>query len=338
MLEWLAAKRGPLVNLDLLTYAGHRGNLAGVQADPQYHFAHGDIGDKALVAQLLDQYRPSAIVNFAAESHVDRSISGPLAFAQTNVVGTLNLLDATLAYWRTLSPADAAAFRFLQVSTDEVFGSLSAHAPAFTEQHRFEPNSPYSASKAASDHLARAWFHTYGLPTLTTNCSNNYGPRQFPEKLIPLMIHNALSGKPLPVYGDGQQIRDWLHVDDHCSALRAVLERGRPGESYNIGGRAERANLSVVETICTTLDALRPLPGGKRHIELKTHVTDRPGHDRRYAIDDTKIAGELGWQPAVGFEAGMRQTIEWYLANQPWVHSVTSGSYRQWVAQQYKAA
>lgn len=338
ILQWLAATDEPVINLDLLTYAGHPGNLAEVDKHPRYHFVRGDIGDTALLSQLLAQHRPRAIVNFAAESHVDRSISGPLAFAQTNVVGTLQLLQATLSYWRDLPAEAAGAFRFLHVSTDEVFGSLAADAPAFTEQHRYEPNSPYSASKAASDHFVRAYQHTYGLPTLTTNCSNNYGPRQFPEKLIPLIIHNAVRGKPLPVYGDGQQVRDWLHVDDHCSALRKVLEAGRPGETYNVGGRSERANLQVVHAICDTLDRIRPRAGGEKHSSLITHVKDRPGHDRRYAIDDSKIAAELNWRPAVSFEDGIAQTVQWYLEHADWVESVTSGSYRQWVDRQYGAA
>ncbi len=337
ILQWLQACDEPVVNLDLLTYAGHPGNLTAIEGDARYHFYRGDIGDAELTGRLLARHRPRAVLNFAAESHVDRSISGPLAFAQTNVVGTLNLLDSVLAYWKTLEPAQAAAFRFLHVSTDEVYGSLGPDAAGFTEDHRYEPNSPYSASKAASDHFVRAYQHTWGLPTLTTNCSNNYGPRQFPEKLIPLVIHNALLGKPLPVYGDGLQIRDWLHVDDHCRAIRAVLERGRPAETYNVGGRSERSNLAVVRAICETLDALRPLAGGKRHADLITHVKDRPGHDRRYAIDDGKIAGELGWQPAVAFEDGIRQTVEWYLAHGDWVASVTSGAYRQWVEKQYSA-
>jgi dTDP-glucose 4,6-dehydratase len=337
ILNWLEQSDEPVVNLDLLTYAGHPGNLASLAQDPRYHFSRGDIGDTELVSSLLAQHRPRAILNFAAESHVDRSISGPLAFAQTNVVGTLQLLQAVLAYWRTLDAAQAQAFRFLHVSTDEVFGTLSATAPAFTETHRYEPNSPYSASKAASDHFVRAYQHTFGLPTLTTNCSNNYGPRQFPEKLIPLIIHNALRGKPLPVYGDGQQVRDWLHVDDHCSAIRRVLEAGRPGETYNVGGRSEKANLDVVHTICRTLDTLRPLAGGAPHSSLITHVKDRPGHDRRYAIDDTKIATELQWRPAVSFEEGIRQTVNWYLDHEDWVESVTSGSYREWVDRQYGA-
>ena len=337
ILQWLESMKEPVVNLDLLTYAGHPGNLSAIEGDPRYNFHRGDIADAELTGRLLARYQPRAILNFAAESHVDRSISGPLAFAQTNVVGTLKLLDAVLAYWKTLEPAQASAFRFLQVSTDEVYGSLAPDAAAFTEDHRYEPNSPYSASKAASDHFVRAYHHTYGLPTLTTNCSNNYGPRQFPEKLIPLVIHNAVLGKPLPVYGDGLQIRDWLHVDDHCRAIRAVLKRGRPAETYNVGGRAERSNLAVVRAICDTLDALRPMAGGKRHAELVTHVRDRPGHDRRYAIDDSKIARELGWQPSVRFEDGIRRTVEWYLAHEEWVASVTSGAYRQWVETQYGA-
>ena len=338
LLQWLAQVGEPVVNLDLMTYAGHPGNLAPLRDDPRYRFVKGDIGDSALVAGLLAEHRPRAVIHFAAESHVDRSISGPMAFAQTNVIGTLTLLDATLAYWKSLNPQAAAALRFLHVSTDEVFGSLEAGSPAFTEQHRYEPNSPYSASKAASDHFVRAYQHTYGLPTLTTNCSNNYGPRQFPEKLIPLMIHNALQGKHLPVYGDGLQVRDWLHVDDHCQALREVLERGRPGETYNIGGRSERSNLAVVHAICETLDELRPRADGQSYAALVTHVRDRPGHDRRYAIDDRKISGELGWQPAVVFEEGIRQTVRWYLDHGDWVRSVTSGAYRQWVQKQYRVS
>jgi dTDP-glucose 4,6-dehydratase len=326
----------PVVNLDLLTYAGHPGNLAAVAQDPRYTFVHGDIGDARLLARLLAEHRPRAIVNFAAESHVDRSIADPLAFAQTNVMGTLRLLEATSAYWRTL-PADAAAgFRFLHISTDEVFGSLMPQAPAFCETDRYEPNSPYSASKAASDYFVRAWHHTFGLPTLTTNCSNNYGPRQFPEKLVPLVIHNALRGQPLPIYGDGRQVRDWLHVEDHCTALQAVLARGRPGETYNIGGRSERTNLEVVASICTVLDELRPRPGKRPHAELITHVKDRPGHDRRYAVDGRKIARELGWQPRIGFDEGIRKTVQWYLDHQDWVESVTSGSYRHWIGRQYE--
>jgi dTDP-glucose 4,6-dehydratase len=328
--RWLQNQSESVLNLDLLTYAGHPGNLAAVARDPRYLFVQGDIGDAPLVQRLLAQHQPQAIVNFAAESHVDRSISAPQAFVQTNVVGTVKLLEAVLAYWQTLPTKEASRFRFLHVSTDEVFGSLAPDAPPFTETHRYEPNSPYSASKAASDHFVRAWHHTFGLPTLTTNCSNNYGPRQFPEKLIPLMIHNALRGKPLPVYGDGQQVRDWLHVDDHCLALRAVLDRGRPGESYNIGGRCERTNLEVVHAICAALDTLAPESDGRRHAELITHVTDRRGHDRRYAVDNAKIARDLGWEPRVDFEQGILQTVQWYLDHQDWVESVTSGSYRRW--------
>ncbi len=334
VLDWLQRSDEPLLNLDLLTYAGHLGNLRSVESDPRYTFVRGDIGDGVLVSKLLQTAKPRAIVHFAAESHVDRSISAPQAFIQTNVVGTVKLLEAAHAYWSALPPEQASAFRFLNVSTDEVFGSLKAGDPAFTEQHQYQPNSPYSASKAAADHFARAWFHTYGLPVLTTNCSNNYGPRQFPEKLIPLMIHNALKGQPLPVYGDGQQIRDWLHVSDHCSALRSVLEQGQPGETYNIGGRSERANLQVVHAICSALDESRPR-SGKPSAGLIKHVQDRQGHDRRYAIDDSKIASELGWKPSIEFEAGIRQTVAWYLDNAEWVESVTSGSYLQWVEQQY---
>lgn len=338
LLQWLSEVGEPVVNLDLLTYAGNPANLASLQGDPRYRFVQGDIADSTLVADLLARHQPRAVVHFAAESHVDRSISAPLAFAQTNVLGTLKLLDAAFAYWKSLDRESAVHFRFLNVSTDEVFGSLQADAPAFTERHRYEPNSPYSASKAAADHFVRAYFHTYGLPALTTNCSNNYGPRQFPEKLIPLMIHNALRGKPLPVYGDGMQVRDWLHVEDHCRALRVILERGRPGETYNIGGRSERSNLSVVHAICDALDALQPRAGGRPYAALVTHVTDRPGHDRRYAIDDGKVASELGWQPQVMFEEGIDQTVRWYLAHQDWVSSVTSGAYRQWVEEQYSGA
>jgi dTDP-glucose 4,6-dehydratase len=332
ILDWLALKAGPVLNLDLLTYAGHLGNLREIEKYPAYRFVRGDIGDAALLPRLLAEHRPRAIVHFAAESHVDRSITGPQAFIQTNVVGTTRLLQAAQAHWQALPPAEAEAFRFINVSTDEVFGSLSPGESAFSERHPYQPNSPYSASKAAADHFARAWHHTFGLPVITTNCSNNYGPRQFPEKLIPLMVHNALAGKPLPVYGDGQQVRDWLHVSDHCSALRAVLAKGRPGETYNIGGRSERANLEVVRTICKVVDEMRP---GRRHADLVRHVEDRRGHDRRYAIDDAKIAAELGWKPAVAFEQGIRDTVQWYITNTDWVESVTSGAYRGWVAQQY---
>jgi dTDP-glucose 4,6-dehydratase len=332
ILDWLHQGREPVVNLDLLTYAGHLGNLREVESQPAYRFVRGDIGDAELVARLLGQHRPRAIVHFAAESHVDRSISGPEAFIQTNVVGTTRLLQAACEFWKALPDSEAEAFRFINVSTDEVFGSLEPGEPAFSERHQYQPNSPYSASKAAADHFARAWHHTFKLPVITTNCSNNYGPRQFPEKLIPLMIHNALAGKPLPVYGDGRQVRDWLHVSDHCSALRAVLEHGKPGETYNIGGRSERTNLEVVHTVCKVLDEARP---GRRHADLIQHVPDRRGHDRRYGIDDTKIAGELGWKPSIGFEQGIRDTVHWYLTNPEWVESVTSGAYRRWVEQQY---
>ncbi len=335
VLRWLQDQDEPIVNLDLLTYAGHPGNLACLADDPRYVFVRGDIGDLPLVRELLARHRPRAILNFAAESHVDRSIAAPQAFVETNVVGTVKLLQAAHAYWQGLAGEEAQRFRFLQVSTDEVYGSLAADDPPFRETDTYEPNSPYSASKAASDHFVRAWHHTYGLPVVTTNCSNNYGPRQFPEKLIPLMIHNALKGLALPVYGDGQQVRDWLHVDDHCAGLRAVLERGRVGETYNIGGRSERTNMQVVHAICGALDELAPRAAGGKYAELITHVKDRPGHDRRYAIDDGKIAAELGWAPALAFEDGMRQTIRWYLENQAWVESVTSGAYRQWVEQNY---
>jgi len=317
VLEWLREADEPIINLDLLTYAGRPENLRDVARHPCYHFVRGDIADTALVGELLRTHRPRAIVHMAAESHVDRSIAGPEAFARTNTLGTLKLLEAVLAHWQTLPAEEAAAFRFLDVSTDEVYGSLAPGAPAFTEQHAYEPNSPYAASKAGADHFVRAWHHTYGLPTLATHCSNNYGPRQFPEKLIPLVTLNALAGKPLPVYGDGQQVRDWLHVNDHCAALRAVLARGTPGRTYNIGGRAERTNLDVVKTICASLDALRPRDGGTPYASLITHVTDRLGHDRRYAIDDTRIATELGWRPAVTFENGLRDTVAWYLAGTP---------------------
>ncbi|MBK0391956.1 dTDP-glucose 4,6-dehydratase [Ramlibacter algicola] len=335
ILEWLAQGDEPVLNLDLLTYAGHPGNLQSLAQDARYTFVRGDIADVDLVTGLLQEHQPRAIVHFAAESHVDRSIHGPEAFIHTNVIGTTHLLQAARAHLDR-HPQLRDRFRFLNVSTDEVFGSLQPGEAAFSEDHPYRPNSPYSASKAAADQFARAWHHTYGLPVITTNCSNNYGPRQFPEKLIPLMIHNALAGKPLPVYGDGQQVRDWLHVNDHCAALRAVLDRGRLGATYNIGGRSERANLDVVRTVCATLDELRPLPAG-RHDALIQHVQDRPGHDRRYAIDDTRISTELGWKPVVRFEQGLRDTIEWYLAHQDWVQSVTSGAYRRWVEQQYPA-
>ncbi len=335
VLDWLAGSQEPVVNLDKLTYAGNLQTLDSLQSDGRHHFVQGDIGDAELVARLLAEHRPRAVVNFAAESHVDRSIHGPEDFIQTNVLGTFRLLEAVRAYWSGLDAERKAAFRFLHVSTDEVYGTLSADAPAFTESHAYEPNSPYSASKAASDHLVRAWHHTYGLPVLTTNCSNNYGPFHFPEKLIPLMIVNALAGKNLPVYGDGMQIRDWLYVKDHCSAIRRVLEVGQLGETYNVGGWNEKPNIEIVQTICALLDELRPRADGRSYQEQITYVTDRPGHDRRYAIDARKLERELGWKPAETFDTGIRKTVEWYLANQEWVANVQSGGYRDWVAKQY---
>jgi len=336
VIDWLAHHDEPVVNLDLLTYAGNLQNLASLEGNPRHQFVRGDIGDGALVARLLAEHRVRAVVNLAAESHVDRSIEGPGAFIQTNIVGTFNLLEAVRAYWNGLDADARSAFRFLHVSTDEVYGSLSSEAPAFDEQHRYEPNSPYSASKAASDHLVRAYHHTYGLPVLTTNCSNNYGPYHFPEKLIPLVIHNALAGKPLPIYGDGQQIRDWLYVTDHCSAIRRVLAAGRPGETYNVGGCNEKANLDVVRTLCLLLDELQPRDDGQSYAAQMTFVKDRPGHDRRYAIDAGKLERELGWRPAETFETGIRKTVEWYLAHGDWVRNVTSGAYREWIGRQYE--
>lgn len=335
ILDWLRACDEPVVNLDKLTYAGNLENLASLAGDERHVFVRGDIGDSALVSELLTKYQPRAVINFAAESHVDRSILGPGDFIHTNVVGTFGLLEAVRAYWGALPEKEQASFRFLHVSTDEVYGSLERNEPAFTETHRYEPNSPYSASKAASDHLVRAYHHTYGLPVLTTNCSNNYGPYHFPEKLIPLCIHNALAGKPLPIYGDGQQIRDWLYVKDHCSAIRRVLEAGRLGEVYNVGGWNEKANLDVVNTLCHILDEEQPRVDGKSYAEQITFVTDRPGHDRRYAIDATKLERELGWKPMETFETGIRKTVRWYLDNQDWVANVTSGAYREWTAKQY---
>ena len=337
VLDWLAAVDEPILNIDVLTYAGNLENLISLQGDPRHVFVHGDIGDFDLVSDLLIRHRPRAIVNFAAESHVDRSIHGPEDFVQTNIVGTFRLLEAVRAYWGGLDAGDKAAFRFLHVSTDEVYGSLGKDDPPFSESNRYEPNSPYSASKAASDHLVRAYHHTYGLPVLTTNCSNNYGPYHFPEKLIPLIIHNALAGKPLPIYGDGQQIRDWLYVKDHCSAIRRVLEAGRLGETYNVGGWNEKPNLDVVHTLCAILDELSPRADGQPYCQQITYVTDRPGHDRRYAIDAGKIERELGWRPAETFETGIRKTVKWYLDNQAWVSNVTSGAYREWVGKQYGA-
>ena len=335
VLDWLADPAAePVVNLDALTYAGNQANLASLQGDARHAFVHGDICDRALVDSLLATHQPRAIVHFAAESHVDRSIHGPGAFMKTNVDGTFTLLEAARAHWGGLAGDAKAAFRFHHVSTDEVYGSLQPGAPAFTEDHPYEPNSPYSASKAASDHLVRAWHHTYGLPVVTTNCSNNYGPYHFPEKLIPLMIVNALAAKPLPVYGDGQQIRDWLYVGDHCSGIRAVLAGGRLGETYNIGGWNEQANIDIVRIVCGLLDELRPDPAGP-YARLITYVTDRPGHDRRYAIDARKIERELGWRPAETFASGIRKTVQWYLANADWVASVQSGAYRDWVSTNY---
>jgi dTDP-glucose 4,6-dehydratase len=338
VLDWLALNDEPVVNLDKLTYAGNLETLASLQGDARHVFVQGDIGDAALVARLLAEHRPRAVVNFAAESHVDRSIHGPEDFIQTNIVGTFHLLESVRAYWGGLQGAEREAFRLLHVSTDEVYGSLAKDDPAFSETHRYEPNSPYSASKAASDHLVRAYHHTYGLPVLTTNCSNNYGPFHFPEKLIPLMIVNALAGKPLPVYGDGMQIRDWLYVKDHCSAIRRVLEAGRLGETYNVGGWNEKPNIEIVNTVCALLDELRPRADGQPYASQISYVKDRPGHDRRYAIDARKLEAELGWKPAETFETGIRKTVEWYLANPDWVAHVQSGAYRDWVGKQYAAA
>ncbi len=335
VLDWLAQSDEIVINLDKLTYAGNLENLQIISGDRRHVFVQSDIGDSALVANLLAQHQPRAIVNFAAESHVDRSIHGSEDFIQTNIVGTFRLLEAVRAYWGGLQSDARQAFRFLHVSTDEVYGSLGKDDPAFTEAHRYEPNSPYSASKAASDHLVRAYHHTYGLPVLTTNCSNNYGPYHFPEKLIPLMIVNALAGKPLPVYGDGQQIRDWLYVKDHCSAIRRVLDAGHIGEVYNIGGWNEKPNLEIVHTVCALLDELRPRADGKPYKEQITYVADRPGHDRRYAIDARKLESQLGWKPAETFETGIRKTVQWYLDNQAWVSNVQSGTYREWLEKNY---
>ena len=334
---WLREHDEPIVNLDKLTYAGNLANLREWANDPRHVFVKGDIGDRALVQTLLAEHQPRAVLNFAAESHVDRSIHGPGDFIQTNIVGTFNLLECVRDYWSGLPNERQQAFRLLHVSTDEVYGSLSPSDPAFAETHPYEPNSPYSASKAASDHLVRAWHHTYGLPVLTTNCSNNYGPYHFPEKLIPLVIHHALAGKPLPIYGDGQQVRDWLYVEDHCRAIARVLEAGRVGETYNIGGWNEKPNLDVVHTLCDTLDRLRPRSDGQSYRSQITFVKDRPGHDRRYAIDARKIERELGWRPQETFESGIRKTVEWYLAHADWVADVTSGAYRQWVDTHYGA-
>jgi dTDP-glucose 4,6-dehydratase len=332
---WLGASDETIVNLDKLTYAGNLQNLHDLHGDARHVFVQGDIGDRELVSGLLHRHRPRAVLNFAAESHVDRSIHGPGDFIDTNVVGTFHLLESVRAYWSQLPEAEQAAFRFLHVSTDEVYGSLQPDDPPFNERNPYEPNSPYSASKAASDHLVRAWHHTYGLPVLTTNCSNNYGPYHFPEKLIPLVIHNALAGKPLPIYGDGQQVRDWLYVEDHCRAIARVLAAGRLGETYNIGGCNEKPNLEVVHVLCETLDALRPRSDGASYKTQITFVKDRPGHDRRYAIDARKIERELGWRPQETFESGIRKTVQWYLDHPDWVEGVTSGAYRQWLSTQY---
>ncbi len=337
VLDWVAQSQEPVVNLDKLTYAGNPENLASLQGNPGHIFVQGDIGDRSLVDRLLAEHKPRAVVNFAAESHVDRSIHGPEDFIQTNVVGTFHLLESVRAYWGSLEGEARAAFRFLHVSTDEVYGTLGPNDAPFTETTPYTPNSPYSASKAASDHLVRAYHHTYGLPVLTTNCSNNYGPYHFPEKLIPLMIVNALAGKPLPVYGDGMQVRDWLFVKDHCSAIRRVLEAGATGETYNVGGWNEKPNIEIVKTVCALLDDLRPRADGQSYTTQITYVKDRPGHDRRYAIDATKIHRELGWKPAETFDTGIRKTVQWYLDHPDWVAHVQSGDYRNWIGQQYGA-
>jgi dTDP-glucose 4,6-dehydratase len=333
VLDWIATEGTPVVNLDKLTYAGNPANLASLQKDTRHIFVKGDINDRALVAELLKKHRPRAIVHFAAESHVDRSIHGPGEFVQTNVVGTFSLLEETRAWWSELPAPEKSSFRFLHVSTDEVYGSLGSDDPAFSETTPYAPNSPYAASKAGSDHLVRAYHHTYGLPTITTNCSNNYGPLQFPEKLIPLMVLNALNGKPLPVYGDGKNVRDWLYVGDHCAGIRAALARGRPGETYNIGGNSEKTNLEVVHAVCAILDELHP--AGAPHARLITFVQDRAGHDWRYAIDASKIRRELGWEPQKRFDSGLRKTVEWYLENNEWVQNVISGDYRNWIDLNY---
>ncbi|BAN36712.1 dTDP-glucose 4,6-dehydratase [Sulfuricella denitrificans skB26] len=336
ILDWIAATGEAVVNLDKLTYAGNLENLANLKDDPRHIFVQGDINDRVLVAKLLSQHQPRAIIHFAAESHVDRSIHGPGEFIQTNINGTFSLLEEVRAYWQELQAEEKAAFRFLHVSTDEVYGSLGANDPPFTETTAYAPNSPYSASKAASDHLVRAYHHTYGLPTLTTNCSNNYGAFQFPEKLIPLIILNALNGKPLPIYGDGMNVRDWLYVGDHCAAIRAVLAGGRLGETYNIGGWNEKTNLDVVNTVCAILDELKPAANSKPYASLITYVKDRPGHDRRYAIDARKIERELGWKPLETFETGIRKTVAWYLDNMGWVENIVSGEYQQWMKANYQ--
>jgi dTDP-glucose 4,6-dehydratase len=336
VLDWFQESSEPVLTLDKLTYAGNPENLASLKDNAAHKLVQGDIGDFELVSRLLTEHKPRAVLNFAAESHVDRSIHGPGEFIQTNIVGTFHLLEAVRAYWNGLPDDERAAFRFLHVSTDEVYGSLQKDDPAFSETNRYEPNSPYSASKAASDHLVRAYHHTYGLPVLTTNCSNNYGPYHFPEKLIPLVIHNALAGKPLPIYGDGQQIRDWLYVKDHCAAIRRVLANGQLGETYNVGGWNEKANLDVVHMLCALLDELSPRADGQPYKNQITFVKDRPGHDQRYAIDASRLERELGWKPAETFDSGIRKTVQWYLANQDWVANITSGAYRDWVKTQYQ--
>jgi dTDP-glucose 4,6-dehydratase len=335
VLDWLGQSTEEVVSLDLLTYAGNLENLSSLNQNPHHHFVKGNIGDRDLIFNLLKKHYIRAVIHFAAESHVDRSIHGPGDFIETNIVGTFNLLESVRSYWNDLDKATKKAFRFLHVSTDEVYGSLDEKAPAFTEHHPYEPNSPYSASKASSDHLVRAWFHTYGLPVLTTNCSNNYGPYHFPEKLIPLCILNALNGKSLPIYGDGKQIRDWLYVKDHCSAIREVLKQGHIGETYNVGGWNEKTNLEVVETLCAILDELKPKSDGKSYADQITFVKDRPGHDRRYAIDASKLERDLGWRPEETFETGLRKTVLWYLKNEMWVNHLVSGEYQHWVEKQY---
>ncbi|TCV84249.1 dTDP-glucose 4,6-dehydratase [Sulfurirhabdus autotrophica] len=335
ILNWIAATGEPVVNLDKLTYAGNLENLVSLKQDARHIFVHGDINDRTLVSKLLEQHRPRAILHFAAESHVDRSIHGPEDFIQTNITGTFHLLEEVRAYWQSLAAAEKNAFRFLHVSTDEVYGSLGADDAPFSETTPYAPNSPYSASKAASDHLVRAYHHTYGLPVLTTNCSNNYGPYQFPEKLIPLIMLNALNGKALPIYGDGMNVRDWLYVGDHCDAICAVLAKGHLGETYNIGGWNEMTNLDVVHTVCAILDKLHPDSPVTPHASLITYVKDRPGHDRRYAIDARKIEQELGWKPKENFETGIQKTVQWYLDNMQWVENITSGTYQKWVDKNY---
>lgn len=335
IIDWMTSCAEPVINLDKLTYAGNMNNLQSVNEDPRYTFVHGDIGDTKLVLDLLSKYNPRAIIHFAAESHVDRSIHGPRDFVETNINGTFSLLEAVRTHWSALSEPERSAFRFLHISTDEVYGTLGPADPPFSETTQYAPNSPYSASKAASDHLVRSYHHTYGLPTLTTNCSNNYGPYHFPEKLIPLIIANARAGKPLPIYGDGQQVRDWLYVGDHCAAIRLVLEKGRVGETYNIGGWNEKANLDVVHTLCDILDAISPKEDGGNYRQQITYVQDRPGHDRRYAVDASKIEREMGWKPTETFESGIKKTVQWYIDNQDWVYDVRSGDYLNWLDRNY---